>query len=152
MAIAYARLKKALGIWSGDLHVYDMIQQLAIVEPPVLDALGIDVVEMGRGFMQRASDWKAWVLPDGTPCKIPAFVNVVRRGMDGLLLADDGTELAIQKEGCKYFEQCHYPLIDRPIETDDFSDLAEQFAHAVWTGVLLRGAHSVGRGRAEGFG
>ena len=38
-AIAYARLKQALGIDSGDIYVYDMIQQLAIVEPEVLDAL-----------------------------------------------------------------------------------------------------------------
>ena len=34
-ATAYARLKKALGITAGDIFVYDMIQQLAIVEQPV---------------------------------------------------------------------------------------------------------------------
>ncbi|MCX6866631.1 MAG: methyltransferase, partial [Verrucomicrobia bacterium] len=47
-AIAYARLKKHLGIHSGDIYVYDMVQQLAIVETPVLDAVGADVVELGR--------------------------------------------------------------------------------------------------------
>ena len=36
-AIAYAKLKKALGIDSGDIYVYDTIQQLAIVEDEVLD-------------------------------------------------------------------------------------------------------------------
>ena len=61
MAIAYARLKQALGITSGDVYVYDVIQQLAIVEEPVLDALGIDVVEMGRGFLLEPKDWKAQV-------------------------------------------------------------------------------------------
>ena len=40
-AIAYPKLKKALGIDSGDTYVYDMVQQLAIVEPPVLDALEV---------------------------------------------------------------------------------------------------------------
>ena len=50
MAIAYARLKEHLGITSGDIYVYDVIQQLAIVEPPVLDEFGIDTVEMGRGL------------------------------------------------------------------------------------------------------
>ena len=80
MAIAYAKLKKALGITEGDIYVYDMVQQLAIVEPPVLDALGVDVVEMGRGFLPDDGDWRDWVLPDGTPCKIPAYIEPVRRG------------------------------------------------------------------------
>ena len=42
MAIAYARLKEDLGIASGGVYVYDVIQQLAVVEPAVLDELGID--------------------------------------------------------------------------------------------------------------
>ncbi len=50
MAIAYARLKEHLGIVSGGVYVYDVIQQLAVVEPAVLDELGVDTVEMGRGF------------------------------------------------------------------------------------------------------
>jgi len=86
-AIAYAKLKKTLGISSGDIFVYDMVQQLAVVEPPMLDALNIDVVEMGRGFLTEESDWKDWVLPDGTPCKIPGYINVKRRGEDWYLLA-----------------------------------------------------------------
>ena len=75
-ATAYAKLKQALGISIGDIYVYDMVQQLAIVEPEVLDAVGSDVVELGRGFMLDNSDWKNWVLPDGTPCKIPRFINI----------------------------------------------------------------------------
>ena len=55
-AIAYARLKEALGITSGDIYVYDMLQQLAIVEPEVLDAVGGDVIELGRGFMLDDDD------------------------------------------------------------------------------------------------
>ena len=50
-AVAYAALKQALGITSGDIYVYDMVQQLAIVEEPVLEAFNVDVVEMGRGFL-----------------------------------------------------------------------------------------------------
>ena len=79
-AIAYARLKRALGIHAGDVYVYDMVQQLAIVETEVLDAVGADVVELGRGFMLDDADWRPWTLPDGTPCKIPAFINVEKRG------------------------------------------------------------------------
>lgn len=135
MAIAYARLKETLGITSGNVYVHDIIQQLAIIEEPVLDALGIDVVEMGRGFMTDDADWQDWVLPDGTPCKIPGYVNVEKRGPHSTIVSDNGIDLAIQKEGCLYFEQCHYPLIDRPIQSDDLHDLADRYQETVWTGI-----------------
>jgi uroporphyrinogen decarboxylase len=141
MAMAYARLKEALGITAGNVYVYDMVQQLAIVEEPVLDALGIDVVEMGRGFLTEDHEWKDWTLPDGTPCKIPGYVNLERQGEDRILLSDDGRELAIQKTGCLYFEQTHFPLLDRSIRDDDFSDLEEQLRYTMWTGVSTPGAH-----------
>ena len=140
-ALAYSKLKNALGIASGDIYVYDMVQQLAIVEPEVLDAVGADVVELGRGFMLDAADWKPWVLPDGTPCKIPAYVDVEKRGGDWYLVAADGTDLAIQKEGMLYFEQIHWPWLGRDMDGQDFSDLDEAFAHTMWTGVPSPGAH-----------
>jgi uroporphyrinogen decarboxylase len=141
MAIAYAKLKAALGITSGDVYVYDMVQQLAVVEQPVLDALDVDVIELGRGFLTEGSEWKDWVLPDGTPCKVPYYVDVERRGEDWILRADDGRELAVQKPGCLYFEQTHYPLLSRGIRDDDFSDLEEQLPYTMWTGVPTPGAH-----------
>lgn len=140
-AIAYARLKQALGITSGDIYVYDMVQQLAIVEPDVLDAVGADTVELGRGFLQDDRDWKEWILPDGTPCKIPAFIHVERRGRDSFLLSDDGVDLAIQKEGCLYFEQIHWPWLDRKPDEQDFSDIEQAFAHTMWTGIAAPGGH-----------
>jgi len=141
MAIAYARLKQALGIRSGGIYVYDMLQQLAIVEPEVLDALGIDVVEMGRGFMPDDNEWRDWVLPDGTPCMIPGYLNLGCEGSDWYLYAPDGTPMAVQKQGTLYFEQVHFPLMDRPIEDDDFSDLPEMCAKTMWAGVPHPGAH-----------
>jgi len=140
-AIAYAKLKKALGISSGDIYVYDMVQQLAIVEPEVLDAVGADVVELGRGFMLNDSDWKDWVLPDGTPCKIPCFVHVEKRGSNSYLLSEDGVDLAIQKDGCLYFEQIHWPWLERNPDEHDFSDLEDAFKHTMWTGVPTPGGH-----------
>jgi len=141
MAIAYAKLKRALDITAGDVYVYDMVQQLAIVEEPVLDAVGSDVIELGRGFLLDDADWRDWALPDGTPCKVPSYINVERRGDDWLLLSDDGVDLAVQKRGCLYFEQVHFPLMERGIANDDFSDLAEQFPRTMWTGVPTPGAH-----------
>ncbi len=153
-AIAYARLKKALGISGGGVYVYDIVQQLAIVEPPVLDALGVDVVEMGRGFLTSDADWKSWELPDGTPCRIPRTLNVERRGRDSWLISGDGVDLAVQKEGCLYFEQVHYPLAAKTPADDDFDGpdgLEEALGRTMWTGIGCPGAHVAldGAGLAE---
>ena len=80
MAIAYNKLKKHLGVESGDIYVYDMMQQLAVVEEPVLECFGVDTIELGRGFMSNDAEWQEWTLPDGTPCKIPKSVNLEKRG------------------------------------------------------------------------
>jgi uroporphyrinogen decarboxylase len=140
-AIAYAKLKKQLGVTTGDIYVYDMIQQLAIVEPPVADALGADVIELGRAFLTREDDWKPWVLPDGTPCKIPVYIHVEKKDDTWRLLAADSTVLAVQPKGCLYFEQKYFPYADREIEKQDFSDLPFAFDHMMWSAIATPGAH-----------
>ena len=140
-AIAYARLKKALGITTGDIYVYDMIQQLAIIEPEVLDAVGADVVDLGRGFMLEAKDWKGWELPNGTRCKIPHYLNVERRGDDWYVVSEEGVDLGIQKKGCLYFEQLHRPWAEKDMPEQDFADLEEAFARTMWGSVPAPGRH-----------
>jgi uroporphyrinogen decarboxylase len=130
MAIAYRRLKEHLGIRTGDIYVYDFVQQLAIVEPEVLDHFGVDTVEMGRGFALNPADWREWVLPDGSPCKIPAYIEPVRVGRDWHIYHADGTLIAIQKEGSLYFEQTFFPLA----ESNDctFENLQAAIEHGMW--------------------
>ncbi|NCB00500.1 MAG: methyltransferase, partial [Clostridia bacterium] len=48
--IAYARLKKHLGMTDGHNRVYDVVQQLAEPEWPILDRFGVDVIDLGRAF------------------------------------------------------------------------------------------------------
>ncbi|MHB9031860.1 MAG: uroporphyrinogen decarboxylase family protein [Anaerolineae bacterium] len=132
MALAYARLKEALGITRGDIYVYDIVQQLAIIEQPVLDLFGIDTIELGRGFDLAPGDWRAWVLPDGTPCKVPAFIEPQRMPDGGWgLYHADGTLIGIQKPGCLYFEQTCFPLLD--YQGDTFNDLPAQLEKVIWS-------------------
>ena len=130
MAIAYNKLKQHLGITSGDIYVYDFVQQLAIIEPPVLDRFGVDTIELGRGFALEPAAWRDWVLPDGTPCKIPAFINPVRVGADWHIYDPDGTLTAIQKGGSLYFEQMCFPM--EHYVGDDFSNLAGAMDKVMW--------------------
>lgn len=139
-AMAYAKLKKHLGIKSGNIYVYDMIQQLAIVEPEILEYFKVDTIELGRAFMRDDRDWKEWVLPDGTPCLIPGFINIEKDGDHWILLNDKGLRLGIQKKGVWYFEQTHYPLIDRGILNDDFSDLEKILSESMWTSIAAPGS------------
>jgi uroporphyrinogen decarboxylase len=141
MAIAYNKLKQHLGIQSGNIYVYDLIQQLAIVEEPILERFGIDTVELGRGFLMDDNDWQDWVLPDGTPCKIPAYLHVEKREDDWVVYNEKGIELGIQKKGCLYFEQTHFPMASRDMKVDDFSDLEEQMENAIWSAIAAPGAH-----------
>ena len=69
---------------------------MAIVETPVLDRFGVDTVEMGRGFCLDAADWQDWVLPDGTPCKVPVYLANLEKWLptvapfiDIILFGDD---------------------------------------------------------------
>ncbi|HUT51765.1 MAG TPA: uroporphyrinogen decarboxylase family protein [bacterium] len=140
-AMAYGRLKKALGITSGHVYVYDMVQQLAIVEPAVLDAFGVDCIELGRGFMQDDAEWQDWTLPDGTACKIPGYVHLERRGGDTFLKAEDGRDLSVQKAGSVFFEQVFWPMAGRAFEPGAFEDLPEIFNKSMWTGIPAPGAH-----------
>lgn len=140
-AMAYARLKKALGITSGDIYVYDMMQQLGIIEAPVLDALQIDTVELGRAFWHEESNWKPWVLPDGTDCKIPASANIEQRGADWYLLAPDGTPVGVQKPGCDFFEQIYYPLQESEFEHSHFSELKGSSQRSLRAAAPVPGSH-----------
>ncbi|MEN8201153.1 MAG: uroporphyrinogen decarboxylase family protein [Bacteroidota bacterium] len=140
-AIAYHRLRKHLGLAEKPVRVYDMVQQLAIVDEDVLDLFGVDVVEMGRGFLLDDADWKPWVLPDGTPCEIPFYTQLDKRGEDWYILDKEGTDMGVLKNGSLYFEQVHYPLMNRGIENDHFEDLEEMLGRQMWSAVVHPGAH-----------
>lgn len=140
-AIAYNKLRDYLGLKKKPVRVYDMVQQLAIVDEDVLDIFGVDTLEMGRAFLLDDKDWKPWVLPDGTPCEIPFYVNTSKKGNDWFLYDDSGLEMGVQREGCLYFEQNYFPLSDRDFATDHFDDLEEQLGRQVWSGVPHPGAH-----------
>src|SRR4030043_1496443 len=74
-AVAYGNLKRYLGISAGSTDVYDVVQQLAQPEDPILDFFEADVIDLGRAFLTAEDDWKDFTLPDGTAAKIPAYVG-----------------------------------------------------------------------------
>ncbi len=131
MAIAYRRLREHLGLPRRPIRVYDMIQQLALIDEDVLDLFGIDAVELGRGFSQKDEDWKPWILPDGNECLIPSFIDVRRQGDDWLLYSPSGRPVGIQRRSMLYFDQIYWPYLDGIPE--NLADLGEALADTMWS-------------------
>ena len=92
MAIAYAKLKRYLGIKDGTIRIYDVGQQLAEPEEKFLKMFHIDVIDLKRSLPPSGPDnrkWKKWTLPDGTPCEVPQWFNPKPDGKGGWLIYDD---------------------------------------------------------------
>ena len=111
--MAYARLRDYLGLPKRPIRVYDTVQQLAIVDEDVLQRFQVDAIELGRGFAHEDKYWTDWVLPDGTPCLLPAWVKAEREGGDWVLRAErSGRAIARMPAGVWYFEQTHFPFLE----------------------------------------
>jgi uroporphyrinogen decarboxylase len=129
-ALAYPRLRKALGLEPRPVRVYDVIQQLAVVDEDVLDRFGVDTVELGRGFARDPSDWAGWLLPDGTPCLVPAWSLPQRQDGRWVLRSASGRVIAAMPDGALYFEQTYWPYLE-----DDTAPLADAMAEGMWSAV-----------------
>ena len=132
--IAYRELRKYLDLPPSPLYVYNVIQQMAIVEQDVLDLFDVDTFQLGCDFDKRPEYWKGWQLEDGTPCKVPANIDIRREAGGGFIYNSKGLMIGKQPKGCQFFEQACFPLED-DFEKDDFSDY-ESIAHDVmWMNV-----------------
>jgi microcompartment protein CcmK/EutM len=93
-AVVYNKLKKLLKITSGEIKVYDVLGQLAEIEPEVLDIMGGDVVILRRlapsiGLPVRA--YKQGRLLDGTECLFPdTFKPVLDEKGDYVIYKENG--------------------------------------------------------------
>lgn len=130
MAIAYAKLREHLGLPHRRPRVYDIVQQIAIVDDDVLDRFDVDTIELGRGFCRDESWWKEWRLPDGTECLIPAWMDVGREGDDWVLRSPSGQPVGVHKAGSLYFEASHWPYLDGV--PDDLTDLPRAMEDVIW--------------------
>lgn len=150
-AIAYARLRDHLGLEKKPIRVYDLIQQLAIVDSDVLDRFQIDTIELGRGFALEDKDWADWVLPDGTPCQVPAWSIPERDEANRrwVLRSTSGRIIGQMVDGSLYFNQTFHPLAEGP---DDEQAIAAAFDECMWTAIASpSGPLASGPGRDRAF-
>ena len=129
-AIAYRKLREFLGLSQKPIRIYDIIQQLAIVDNDVLDFFGVDTIEMGRAFALKEKDWNDWILPDGTDCQVPAWSIPERERDRWVLRSKTGKIIGQMPDGALYFEQVYYPFYDG---TEDINNLSQAFDDCIWT-------------------
>ena len=130
-AIAYAKLRKSLGLAPRPIRVYDPIQQLAIIDEDVLDLFHVDAIELGRGFALEDEQWVDWTLPDGTPCQMPRWAAPERIEGEWILKNSNGLTVGRMPDGAIYFEQCYWPYVDH----DDLDRLPEALEETIWVAI-----------------
>jgi len=109
-AIAYSRLKNHLGLSRGHTYVYDVVQQLAQPEQEILDFADSDVVDLGRAFLTEEADWKDFMLPDGSPAKIPSYARFQQHDGGWQALSSEGKVIGVMPRGAHYLTQTVFPL------------------------------------------
>lgn len=130
-AMAYPKLRKFLGLPSKPVRVYDIVQQLAVVDEDVLDRFSVDTIELGRGFALNDDSWSPWTLPDGTPCFVPSWTPLEKDDGRWVIRSKTGKVLAHMPEGVLYFEQTYYPFL----EGDDLQAVSAALEESMWTSV-----------------
>lgn len=137
-AIAYSKLVSHLGMPELPVQIYDVVQQLAQPDMKVIDAFGVDVLDIGRAFNDQASDWKPTTLATGDPAFYPQWFSPVKE-TDGSYSTydDDGkTMLSRMPVGATFFDQTYFPYVDG--YPDNYDHLDEEMGRIMWA----RDAHS----------
>jgi len=124
------RLRQALGLDAPGtpVKVVEPYQMLGEVKPDLAEALGVDVVSVGRpdnmfGFSNE--DWKPWELFDGTPVLVPGKFNT-EPGPDGSIYMYPGGDTSVppsarMPKGGFYFDALERqgPLDDEHLDVED---------------------------------
>lgn len=130
MAIAYNRLKRHLGVEDSPTIMYDLVQQLAQPDDWFLERFHIDVIDLGRAFV-NPKEWKPWTLPDGSEALVPPWFTPQMRDGDVEILGRDGRVIGRQPKGALYIDQTYWPLAG-PDGLENYEPLEEKMEQAIW--------------------
>ena len=137
-AIAYSNLMKHLGMQNLPVQIYDVVQQLAQPDMKILNKFGVDVLDIGREFNGKPSDWKPTILANGDPAFYPKWYNPVKLedGSYATYDNDGKTMLSRMPVGATFFDQTYFPYVNG--YPDNYNTLDEEMGRIMWA----RDAHS----------
>ncbi|MCD6472161.1 hypothetical protein J7K55_03430 [Candidatus Aerophobetes bacterium] len=114
-AVAYKKLCDFIG---GDqkIKIFDVMQQLAVVDEQVKIIFGVDVDPLFRPNPRFGipiyTGWKAGELTDGSSCLVPNGFSPVEEDR-WLFLKQDGISIAKRSKKAYWFDPIYYPLNDK---------------------------------------
>ncbi|MBI9101844.1 MAG: methyltransferase [Spirochaetales bacterium] len=113
-AIAHRNLMKYLGREESPTLIYDVVQQLAQPDMDLVDLLGVDILDIGRGFNDKSSDWYPVKLATGDKAFYPSWFKpeLNSSGTWEARHRQSGDLIAIMPEGATFFDQTVFPFID----------------------------------------
>ena len=131
-AIAYGKLRNHLGLEDAvPTRVFDVVQQLAVVDDDLLDHFGVDVLDIGRLFDRENADWHNVTLNDGTAAQYPnTFKPVARPDGSTEAITKDGLTIGRMPLGSTFFDQTYFPY--QNAYPADFKNLGVDMANVIW--------------------
>ncbi len=134
-AIAYNNLKKHLRINGGHTRIYDVVQQVVQPEDEILEKFGVDVIDIGRVFNEKDSDWYDVTLSDGSVGQYPVWFQPQKQPNGEYLVFDkEGTKIARMPVGATFFDQTYFPYEDD--YPDNYDDLDHQMGKVLWSALV----------------
>ncbi len=147
-AIAYSNLLKYLGMQDLTVKVYDVVQQLAQPDWPIIEKFGIDVIDVARAYDTQDSDWTPTVLANGDKAFYPKFFTPVAQpdGSYNCYDSDGKRILARMPVGATFFDQTYFPYFDG--YPADYAGLDAEMNRVMWSRYTVGPWH---HGAEEGF-
>jgi uroporphyrinogen decarboxylase len=110
-AIAYSNLVKHIGMPELPVLIYDVVQQLAQPDMKVLDKFGVDVLDIGRMFNDKPTDWKPVKMANGADAFYPKWFNPVKLEDGSYATYDDDDKIMLSRMpvGATFFDQTYFP-------------------------------------------
>lgn len=134
-AIAYNNLKKHLGMTDGHTRIYDVVQQVVQPEDEIIEKFGVDVLDIGRVFNEKDSDWYDTILADGSTGQYPVWFQPQKQANGDYLVFDkEGTKIARMPVGATFFDQTYFPYEDD--YPDNYDDLDRQMGKVLWSALV----------------
>ena len=145
--MTYAHLRDHLGLPARPVRIHDPIQQIAVVDPDVLDRFGVDTIELGRGFAARRRRTGATgASPTARRVSLPPGCR--SRRDDGAVAPPvaegHGARRACPTARCTS-SRCTTPSSSR----DDLDGVPKAFEECMWTSSAAAAPPGPGDGREE---
>ncbi|MFH2038903.1 MAG: uroporphyrinogen decarboxylase family protein [Chloroflexota bacterium] len=111
-AIAYDNLLRRLPLKAKRNWVYDVVQQVTQPSEEILDFFRIDVIDLGRTFNTRDSDWVDYTLSNGGTAQQPAWFRPHQQTDGSFLAYADNEAIATMPATAISYDQIVYPFLD----------------------------------------